>query len=102
MKQIAAAHDAIFGQACGVVAARLAVDLDTAAGILERVAKRERVRTSELAADVVASCADSTVYLPRVVSTNDELSLMTPKAAITPAAPMKTKYRAGARACTRA
>jgi hypothetical protein len=72
MKQIAAAHYAIFAQACGVVAARLAVDLDTAAGILERVAKRERVRTSELAADVVASCADSTVYLPRMLYTNHD------------------------------
>ena len=63
MKQIAAAHDAIFAQA---------VDLDTAAGILERVAKRKCVRTSELAADGVASCADSTVYLPRMLYTNDD------------------------------
>ena len=72
IKQTAAEHDAIFAQACGVVAGRLAVDLDTAAGILERVAKRERVRTSELAADVVASCGDSTVYLPRMLYTNDD------------------------------
>jgi hypothetical protein len=72
MKQIAAAHDAIFAQVCGVVAGRLAVDLDTAAGILERVAKRKCVRTSELAADVVASCADNTVYLPRMLYTNDD------------------------------
>ena len=43
-----------------------------AAGILERVAKRKCVRTSELAADVVASCADSTVYLPRMLYTNDD------------------------------
>jgi hypothetical protein len=50
----------------------LAVDLDTAAGILERVAKRERVPTSELAADVVASCADSTVDLPRMLYTNHD------------------------------
>ena len=72
MKQIAAAHDAIVAQACGVVAARLAVDLDTAAGILERVARRERLRTSDLAADVVASCADCAVYLPRMLYTNDD------------------------------
>ena len=60
----------IFEQARGVIAARLDVDPDTAAHILERVSQRERISRDELAADVLASCTDSRVALPRDLYTN--------------------------------
>jgi hypothetical protein len=60
----------VFSEACGVVAGRLSIDLDTAARILERVARRGKVSVDELAAAVVASCSDSTVFLPRALYTN--------------------------------
>lgn len=47
-------HDSdIVQQARGVIAARLDVDIETAALILDRVAHREKVGRDELAADVV-------------------------------------------------
>lgn len=59
-------HDSdIVQQARGVIAARLDVDIETAALILDRVAHREKVGRDELAADVVASCTNSVVGLPR-------------------------------------
>ena len=56
-------------QAYGVIAARLDVDPETAALILDRVAQRERVARKDLAADVVASCTKE-VLLPRDLYTN--------------------------------
>jgi len=62
--------DPVFAQACGVLAGRLDVDLETAGLMLERVARREGVSRNELASDVVASCADGSVYLPRTLYAN--------------------------------
>jgi hypothetical protein len=56
--------EAVFEQARGVLAQRLEVDLETAGHILDRVARREGVSRTELAADVVASCTGE-AYVPR-------------------------------------
>jgi hypothetical protein len=69
MERIFTEPEAVFEQACGVIAHRLEVDTETAGHILERVARREGVTTSELAADVVASCTRAT-FLPRDLYTN--------------------------------
>jgi hypothetical protein len=55
----------VVGQACGVIAARLEVEPETAATILARVAQREGLATDELAAEVLASCRAAHVRLPR-------------------------------------
>jgi hypothetical protein len=55
----------VIEQACGVISARLEVEPETAAKILIRVAKREGRPREELAADVLASCTRSDVWLPR-------------------------------------
>jgi hypothetical protein len=73
MEHIGITCDPVFAQACGVLAGRLAVDLGTAARMLERVAKRERLSPNELAADVVASCVDPNVYLPRALYTDGDV-----------------------------
>lgn len=48
-------------QAGGVIAARVEVELGTAANILARVAEREGRTKDELAADVLASCTRSDI-----------------------------------------
>jgi len=62
--------EALFEQASGVIAARLELDPETAGNILDRIAHREGVSRSQIAADVVASCTDSAVFLPRALYTN--------------------------------
>jgi hypothetical protein len=57
-------------QARGVIAARLEVEPEAAAQILDRVAQREGLTTDELACDVLASCTHCDVSLPRDLYTN--------------------------------
>lgn len=59
--------EAIFRQACGVLAHRLEVDTETAGQILDRVARREGLSKIELAASVVDSCTQG-AYLPSDLS----------------------------------
>ena len=61
----------VVGRACGLIAARLEVEPETAATILARVAQREGLSTDELAAEVVASYASSDASLQRDLVTND-------------------------------
>jgi hypothetical protein len=63
-------QEALFDQACGVVADRLNVNVETAGHIIDHVARRQAVSRAEVAADVVASCTDSRVFLPRELLTN--------------------------------
>jgi hypothetical protein len=62
------AAEALFQQACGVLAHRLEVDTETAGQILDRVARREGLSRTELAASVVDSCTQA-AYPPREFST---------------------------------
>jgi hypothetical protein len=48
-------------QACGILACRLEIDREAARQILDRVSRREGVSRAELVANVIASCAGSTV-----------------------------------------
>ena len=61
--------EALFEQACGILACRLEIDRDAAGRILDRVSRREGVSRGELVANVIASCTGSTV-LPRGLYTN--------------------------------
>jgi ANTAR domain-containing protein len=63
MEQSLAEPETLFQQACGVLAHRLEVDTETAGQILDRVARREGVSRTELAANVVTSCTQA-AYLP--------------------------------------
>jgi hypothetical protein len=69
MEQSLAEPEALFQQACGVLAHRLEVDTETAGGILDRVAHREGLSRTELAATIVNSCTQA-AYLPHGLSTN--------------------------------
>jgi ANTAR domain-containing protein len=62
--------ETVFEQARGVIAARLDIDPDFAGRIIDRVARQEGVSRSQIAADIVASCTDSRVYLPRTLYPN--------------------------------
>jgi hypothetical protein len=67
LDQVASQPEAIFEQARGVVAVRLDIDPEAAGDMIDRVARREGVSRSEIAADIVASCTDNAVYLPRML-----------------------------------
>jgi ANTAR domain-containing protein len=69
MQRSVAEPEALFQQACGVLANRLEVDTETAGQILDRVARREGLSRTELAATVVNSCTQA-AYLPRDLYTN--------------------------------
>jgi hypothetical protein len=60
--------EALIQQACGVLAHRLDIDTATAGQILDRVARREGLSRTELAATVIDSCTQA-AYLPRDLST---------------------------------
>ena len=68
MERSPAETDVLFEQACGVLAHRLEVDTKTAGQILDRVARREGLSRTELAASVVDSCTRA-ACLPRDLST---------------------------------
>ena len=68
MERSAAEPETLFQRACGVLAHRLEVDAETAGQILDRVARREGLSRTELAASVVDSCIQA-AYLPREPST---------------------------------
>jgi hypothetical protein len=61
--------EALFEQACGILACRLEIDREAAGQILDRVSRREGVSRGELVANVIASCTGSAV-LPRDLSGN--------------------------------
>jgi hypothetical protein len=69
MERSLAEAEALFWQASGVLASRLEVDTETAGQILDRVARREGLSRTELAATVVDSCIQA-AYLPRDLNTN--------------------------------
>jgi hypothetical protein len=69
VEQSLAEPEALFQQACGVLGHRLEVDMETAGDILDRVARREGLSRTELAATVVNSCTQA-AYLPRDLYTN--------------------------------
>jgi|1186.fasta_scaffold62380_1 hypothetical protein len=69
MEPSLAQHEALFQQACGVLAHRLEVDTKTAGQILGRVARREGITETELAATIVKSCIQAE-YLPRDLYTS--------------------------------
>jgi hypothetical protein len=69
MERSLADPEALFQLACGVLADRLEVDPETAGQILDRVARREGLSRTELAATVVDSCTQA-AYLPRDLYTN--------------------------------
>jgi hypothetical protein len=68
----ARASDAVVERARGVLAERFGVEIATADAILCDVARLEERQVAELAAAVVASCAEVSLPLPRRLYTDAE------------------------------
>jgi hypothetical protein len=59
------ATTAVLEQARGVLAERFGIEIETADEILTKVARTQQRNVTELAEDVVRSCTDGSMPLPR-------------------------------------